>query len=413
MTKIKIIFMILILFVLALCNIATSQTWEQTNGPNESKILSLAVNSSGDVYAGTKGEGIYLSTDNGNSWDDMSDELANKYVNIITIHSSGDIFIGTRDGIYRSTDEGDSWIENGLKNISVYGIVFKSIDTIFAGTYYGAYRSFDNGNNWTQINNGVPADHPADVIAINSTGIIYIGTPKGVFKSTNNGDNWTDIDKGAMNYNVTAIAINSSDDIFVGRYFDGISRSINNGETWTNIDNGPIDKIVFDFAVSSSGTIFAGVYDGGVFQSTDNGENWVEVNEGLSNSFILSLAISSDDKVYAGTSGGGVFRLDYSPTEIYVENNSNIIPSDYSILQNYPNPFNPATNISFDLPRKSYVNLSVYNLLGQKVETLINKEMEAGRYNAIWDGIEMASGIYFYRIETDDFVETKKMLLLK
>jgi len=62
---------------------------------------------------------------------------------------------------------------------------------------------------------------------------------------------------------------------------------------------------------------------------------------------------------------------------------------------------------------KQFVNLNIYNLLGQKIETLICKEMKAGSYNATWNGKDIASGIYFYRITTDDFSETKKMLLLK
>ncbi len=88
-------------------------------------------------------------------------------------------------------------------------------------------------------------------------------------------------------------------------------------------------------------------------------------------------------------------------------------PTVYALSQNYPNPFNPTTDISFDLPVSSRVELTIYNILGQEVETLINGEMEAGHHTVTWDASPYSSGIYFYRISANNFSETKKMLLLK
>jgi hypothetical protein len=94
------------------------------------------------------------------------------------------------------------------------------------------------------------------------------------------------------------------------------------------------------------------------------------------------------------------------------------IPLDYVLGQNYPNPFNPTTLIAFDLPVKSQVELTVYNVLGQQVTTLVNEKLAAGSYEADWDGrssggTPVASGIYFYRLHTEQFTQTKKMILLK
>ena len=94
------------------------------------------------------------------------------------------------------------------------------------------------------------------------------------------------------------------------------------------------------------------------------------------------------------------------------------LPERYSMSQNYPNPFNPTTQINFEIPVRSHVTLTVYNLLGQKVTTLVDKEMSAGRYIADWNsasdsGTKVASGVYFYKLEAGDFIETKKMMLLK
>jgi len=81
--------------------------------------------------------------------------------------------------------------------------------------------------------------------------------------------------------------------------------------------------------------------------------------------------------------------------------------------QNYPNPFNPTTEIAFDLPNKTDVKLSIFNILGQKVATLVDKNMLAGSYTVQWDAGEAATGVYFYKLEADNFTETRKMMLLK
>ena len=90
-----------------------------------------------------------------------------------------------------------------------------------------------------------------------------------------------------------------------------------------------------------------------------------------------------------------------------------LIPTEFALSQNYPNPFNPTTSISFSLPEASDVRLEIFNIQGQKVTTLVNKQLEAGNHSINWDGRDAASGVYFYRIDAGSFTETKKMLLLK
>ncbi|MDD3731826.1 MAG: T9SS type A sorting domain-containing protein, partial [candidate division Zixibacteria bacterium] len=90
-----------------------------------------------------------------------------------------------------------------------------------------------------------------------------------------------------------------------------------------------------------------------------------------------------------------------------------IIPEKFSLYQNYPNPFNPYTEIGFDLPSPCNVKLEIFNIMGQKVATLIDKNLEAGHHTLQWDASNQASGVYFYKITAGDIVETKKMVLLK
>ncbi len=92
---------------------------------------------------------------------------------------------------------------------------------------------------------------------------------------------------------------------------------------------------------------------------------------------------------------------------------SNIIPEKYALYQNYPNPFNPVTNIKFDIPKASYVKINVYNVLGKEVSLLMSENKPAGRYSIDFDASSLTSGVYFYKIETGDFAETKRMVILK
>lgn len=97
---------------------------------------------------------------------------------------------------------------------------------------------------------------------------------------------------------------------------------------------------------------------------------------------------------------------------------SDMLPSRFQLYHNYPNPFNPATTMRYDLPHASQVRLEVYNVLGQRIATLVDESQEAGQHQVSWNGVDsdgrpVSSGIYFYRLKTDEFVETKKMMLLK
>ncbi|HPN38042.1 MAG TPA: T9SS type A sorting domain-containing protein, partial [Melioribacteraceae bacterium] len=98
-------------------------------------------------------------------------------------------------------------------------------------------------------------------------------------------------------------------------------------------------------------------------------------------------------------------------TDVEYENNS--IPATFSLLQNYPNPFNPSTKIIFELRENANTSLSVYNVLGEKVATLVNQNLNAGKYSYNFDASKLSSGIYFYTLESGKNIATKKMMLIK
>jgi hypothetical protein len=119
--------------------------------------------------------------------------------------------------------------------------------------------------------------------------------------------------------------------------------------------------------------------------------------------------------------GGGITYLRYAKidgieygTQITAIDNAELNrPGYYFLYQNYPNPFNPVTNIAYSIPQTGIVTLKVYDVLGNEIRTLVNEENTAGRYNIIFDGSNLASGIYFYVIRSGDFIRTRKMVLLR
>ena len=94
------------------------------------------------------------------------------------------------------------------------------------------------------------------------------------------------------------------------------------------------------------------------------------------------------------------------------------MPDQYILHQNYPNPFNPVTTLRYDLPENSYVNITIYNMLGKEVKTLIDQTQDAGYRSVIWNatnnyGKPVSAGIYLYQIQVDEYMQTKKMVLLE
>jgi hypothetical protein len=98
---------------------------------------------------------------------------------------------------------------------------------------------------------------------------------------------------------------------------------------------------------------------------------------------------------------------------ITTDNNDDKLPNKITLYQNYPNPFNPSTTIKFTITKKQLVEIKIYNSIGQLVKELVNKEFPEGVHKIIFDASGFASGVYFYRMKTDDFLYTKKMIILK
>jgi hypothetical protein len=124
------------------------------------------------------------------------------------------------------------------------------------------------------------------------------------------------------------------------------------------------------------------------------------------------------NRLHTGSTSWYILANSGNISAVSVPDKNSALPSYYRLECNYPNPFNPETTIKYDLPRMSKVTLVVYNLLGEKIRTIVDEHQSAGSYAVIWDGTDefqkfVSSGLYFYRINADDYIETRKMLLLR
>jgi photosystem II stability/assembly factor-like uncharacterized protein len=150
---------------------------------------------------------------------------------------------------------------------------------------------------------------------------------------------------------------------------------------------------------------------GVILYTSDGGDNWSIQVDGLSAR--LNAIHFKDGYGWAVGENGLVLRTEDGATWVD-QNTGKTYPNKFSLSQNYPNPFNPKTIINYELQMMNHVDLSIYNLLGQKVETLVNKKQNAGTYQVEWDARGFASGVYYYQLRTETgFIQTKKLVLLR
>lgn len=389
---------LLLAFVVLFSQRVLNAQWVNTStGLGNKQVYSL-INNGSVLFAGTFNYGLYLSSDNGLSWTMAGIGLNNRIVYSLT-NFGGYLYAGTDLGVWRTSNNGSYWSVTSINNVSVYSLASNST-RVFAGLHVSGLFYSGGGTGWF-----ISSLNITDIKAIAVAGNFVLagaGNNAGVHLSNNNGNNW---DATSLNNkSVYALAINGNK-AFAGTG-SGIYRSIDSGYSWTqtSINN----ELIYSLAVQGS-NIFAGSETNGVYFSNNDGLNWVQVNDGLGNIGVFSLYIFNN-YIYAGASVNGVYRRQLS--ELVGISGNEILP-EYSLSQNYPNPFNPVTKINYNIPKQGLVTLKIYNILGKEVKTLVNEVKSAGNYDVNFEGSEFSSGIYFYRLESNGFSNTKSMMLLK
>ena len=449
----------------------TTEVKDITVDPTNSNNVYVGYGDIGFLKSTDGGISFKSSGKTGNKW------LIDAYVIVVDPAESSILYVGTgiwttyQGEIRKSTDYGETWniigdSNNGLPDAQVWSIVIDTNSDLDSRILYaasfgnGIYKTTDGGVSWFPVNNGLGINREISRIVIDpaNSNILYVGIESynnfsgenittvqgGIYKTSDGGQNWIRIDTNPPQISVSDLAINPTNSNVIYSavremydhnqqimYRGGVYKSSDGGNNWIELNSGfgDIENLnVGTLAINPQNPeiIYAGTFDRyyhdestgrGIFKSTNGGVDWTPINSGLShlNTSIITIDPSDYSRLYVGTQGNGAFiAIDdaFISIDDQYETKSQI-PKKAYIEQNYPNPFNPNTTISYSLPKSAMVSLSIYNITGQLVETLVNERKNAGFYSVQWNAGNVGSGLYFYRIEAGEYKETRKCLILK
>ncbi|MBX2992942.1 MAG: T9SS type A sorting domain-containing protein [Bacteroidetes bacterium] len=448
-------------------------SWSTTSSSNMSHADIHFLQYNGSVlYCGSDG-GVYKSTNNAVTWTDLNATMSTLQYqsadydptdpqklyggtqdnNLETSTNGGLVWIQrtTGDGGYSIVDPVTpnyvygQYVQGSLKRSSNYGVSFTEIapNGSTGGLFYNPYEMAPSDNNtivycegdvwkttsvktattssgWTQLATNAIVGGSVSAIGISHTNPdkIFIGTSNGrIHVTTNNGANWTTTTGFAK---VSDFAVDPVNDNICYATFTGFTstmhvyKTTNGGTSWFsvtgNLPNIPTSTIVL--RANPPRTLFVGT-DLGVYKSTDDGISWVVFSNGLPTATIYDLKYKEGNQLLlAATHGRGCWMFDYGAYLITSVPEANI-PKEFALHQNYPNPFNPTTTFRFDIPKTSHVILNVFNVMGQEVATVVNGVREAGEHRETWNAVGLASGVYYFRMAAESYVQSGKLVLLK
>ena len=406
--------------------------WAQIDGTENWNVYSLvtaAPSSESTLYAGTWGQGIFCTTPDGSKWIQRTTGLSNEHVTCFTVKDTN-VFAGTANGIFHSTLNDTVWtpVVSGLASPHVRSLANDGYSLLAGTLERGVFRSSDNGLHWSSA--GLDGKTVFALLTVGST--LYAGTSRGVFLSTDTGGHWDSINTGLTDSSVYSLALcpEPGGDFLLAGTISGAVFILHGQDTsWTSASSHLITKCVSSLSVITVGSgpesgepmIFAGTWGDGVFRFFSNNGDWVPVNTGLTELWINSLC-HTDSNLVAG-SGTGIWCRALSELTTSVKAVTAELPSTLRLKQNYPNPFsakggsatggNPRTTIEFSITVSSRVSLTVYDIRGSEVSSIIDEPLSAGTYTTEWDASALPSGVYFCMLRAGRNVETRKLLLVK
>ncbi|MBL1213472.1 MAG: T9SS type A sorting domain-containing protein [Ignavibacteriae bacterium] len=310
-------FFLTVLLLLFHFTIILSQNyWEPADSPDGGNIQHFAVNSQDHIFGGCF-DGLFKSTDNGESWMQLSPvyfTINNPYITAIGINNLDEIFVATNQGgISKSTDNGETWqnISGTLSGVTLNAIAVDASNHIFTGSSFGAYKSTDNGQTWMVLPN-FPTAVVNDFV-VDDNGVVIAGTATGVYESTDGGDNWTEINTNLTNQFVTDLELGPSSnkqartELFAATT-GGVFRYDRVLNTWIAYLTGLTILNIRSLAINSLGDLFAGTPEG-VFVHYALATTWVLLNiPDFTTLFVAAIIINSLDHIFIGEDWGGVHR---------------------------------------------------------------------------------------------------------
>jgi len=357
--------------------------------------IGISAANTGKIYAGTTNGRLLSTADTGKTWRTTT---GYPYVSGLAVDVTNDSIcyaglssFSTGVHVLKTTDGGGTWhnLTGNFPNIPVLCIALRTLSprTLFLGTDHGVYKSVDDGTTWVSFNNGMPALPVFD--------LKYKEGPQTLLAATHGRGCWT-FDYGSL----PSVELSS----FAAAAGPGSLVRL----TWTTLSE--VNNSGFEVQRSSSAaTGFADLSGGFV--------------AGHGTTVIPWSYAYNDSSAPSGVWYYRLRQIDVSGTSHYFDPVSvNVVsgafpgppvPAAFALFQNSPNPFNPSTTIRFDLASDQDVSLVVYTMLGQPVSRLVSGRRAAGSYTVVWDAAGVASGVYFYRIEAGNFVQTKKLIVLR
>ncbi len=326
--------------------------------------------------------------------------------------------------IFRTTDGGMNWIQiTSLPNPAPRGICGISIvneNIGYAcgvwGGYANAIKTTDKGVTWSSVfsDTSLVSSLVDCYFWTQDSGIMVGGYDNfsAVLITSNAGSSWHRVYCCSQRERCWKISFVSRKLGFISIESSGFSdilKTTNGGYNWIEIPFDNYHEQGIGFVNENTGWV--GGRTGPTYETTNGGLQWQLVGWGYN---INRFRFLSDTLAYAV--GRRVYK--YSGEVIGIHSISSEVPDKFSLFQNYPNPFNPMTKIKFDIPsnakgQTSDVKLIIYDALGKEVTKLVNEKLNAGSYEAEFNGSNFSSGIYFYKLEAGDFSEVKRMILLK
>ncbi|MBN1633100.1 MAG: T9SS type A sorting domain-containing protein [Ignavibacteria bacterium] len=350
------------------------------------------------------------TTDGGNSWIPQTLPLSNFLFRGVEMADNNNIWaVGELGRVMRTTNAGNNWeIVNIGATEELKEVKFKNAATGFIGGNGKIYRTTDGGNNWTAVS--FSGGQQVNEMEVLPNGNI-VASVNGAYtqRSTNDGVSWTASSLPNSNYDENIYFYNDNTGWVCG-LIGNIAKTTNGGVSWTAVTSGifssSLDGGIY-FWDENNGAAFG--LTGLVLRTTDGGTTWFKTYPFTSQPFRNAYFINNS-RGYLCTDLGGVIKYSDVVTNIVKVNE---VAGDFRLHQNYPNPFNNSTAISFDLPKSDFVTLKIYDVRGKEIAVPVNEYLNYGRYKINFDAGNLASGIYFYSLQSGSLNLTRKMVLQK